>query len=231
MTETPTGAYPASSLTLYGAPLSPFVRKVRLALAEKRLDYRLEIITPFGQPGWYLDLSPLGRIPALKDGAFSLADSSVICQYLEDQYPATPQLYGPDAQARARVRWLEKYADYELAPLTTLCVFRNRALKPTMGKVCDEIAVQNALKDKLPGHFDYLEKILGDAAYFVGTRLTLADLAVGCQLINLEHGGESLDPQRWPGLSAHYGRIKALESVQQVLPGEQRTLAKLSGQG
>ena len=41
------------SLTLYGAPLSPFVRKVRLLLAEKGLDYQLEAIAPFGQPAWY----------------------------------------------------------------------------------------------------------------------------------------------------------------------------------
>ncbi len=49
------------SLTLYGAPLSPFVRKVRLLLAEKGLDYQLEAIAPFGQPAWYREISPLGR--------------------------------------------------------------------------------------------------------------------------------------------------------------------------
>ncbi|VFT05213.1 glutathione S-transferase [Pseudomonas aeruginosa] len=47
------------SLTLYGAPLSPFVRKVRLLLAEKGLDYQLEAIAPFGQPAWYREISPL----------------------------------------------------------------------------------------------------------------------------------------------------------------------------
>ncbi|WP_137886818.1 glutathione S-transferase family protein [Pseudomonas sp. 2FE] len=217
------------SLTVYGAPLSPFVRKLRLFLAEKGLDYQLEIITPFGQPAWYRELSPLGRIPALKDGNFTLADSSVICQYLEDKHANLPPLYGHDAEQRAQVRWLEKYADYELAPLTTFAIFRNRALKPTMGQLCDEAAVHTALNDKLPTHFDYLEKTLGSAAYFVGEALSVADLAFACQLINMEHGGEQLDAQRWPGLTALYARIKARESVQAVLPGEQKMLAKLSG--
>lgn len=217
------------SITLYGAPLSPFVRKVRLFLLEKGIDYQLEIITPFGQPAWYRELNPLGRIPAMRDGDFTLADSSVICQYLEEKHPELAPLYGRDAQQRARVRWLEKYADYELAPLTTFCVFRNRALKPTMGQPCDEAAVQAALQDKLPQHFNYLEKTLGDAEYFVGGELTLADLALCCQLINMEHGTELLDSGRWPALAAHYQRIRARESVQTVLPGEQRTLAKLSG--
>lgn len=217
------------SLTVYGAPLSPFVRKVRLFLAEKALDYQLEIILPFGQPAWYKDISPLGRIPALKDGETSLADSSVICHYLNDKYPDQTQLMGQGAEQRARVNWLEKYADYELAPLCTFSVFRNRALKPSMGQPCDEAAVQKALNEQLPPHFDYLEKTLGSADYLVGNQLTLADLALACQLINMEHGGEQLDAQRWPGISALYTRIKARESVQGVLPGEQKMLAKMAG--
>lgn len=217
------------SPTLYGAPLSPFVRKVRLYLLEKGLDYQLEIVTPFGQPAWFRELSPLGRIPAMRDGDVTLADSSVICQYLEEKHPQLAPLYGRDAEERARVRWLEKYSDYEVAPLTTFGVFRNRALKPTMGQPCDEAAVQAALTDKLPPHFDYLEKALGSAEYFVGERLTMADLAFTTQLINMEHGGERVDAERWPRLAAHYERITARDSVQAVVPGEQKMLAKLSG--
>ncbi len=217
------------SLTVYGAPLSPFVRKLRVFLAEKGLEYQLEVITPFGQPEWYRELSPLGRIPALKDADFAIADSSVICQYLEEKHPELPPLYGQTPAQRAQIRWLEKYADYELAPLTTFAVFRNRVLKPTMGQPCDEAAVQSALHDKLPAHFDYLEKTLGAADYFVDNRLSMADLAFSCQLINLEHGGEQLDQQRWPALAALLQRVKARVSIADVLPGELRTLAKLSG--
>ncbi|MCY1279619.1 Dichloromethane dehalogenase [compost metagenome] len=217
------------SLTLYGAPLSPFVRKVRLYLLEKGLDYQLEIVTPFGQPAWFRELSPLGRIPAMRDGDVTLADSSVICQYLEEKHPQLSPLFGRDAEERARVRWLEKYSDYEVAPLATFGVFRNRALKPTMGQPCDEAAVQAALTDKLPPHFDYLEKSLGSAEYFVGEHLTMADIAFTTQLINMEHGGERLDVERWPRLAAHYERITARDSVQAVVPGEQKVLAKLSG--
>ncbi|SEE35700.1 glutathione S-transferase family protein [Pseudomonas anguilliseptica] len=216
------------SLTVYGAPLSPFVRKVRLFLAEKNMDYQLEIILPFGQPTWYRELSPLGRIPAMRDGDFTLADSSVICQYLDDKHPERPSLLGQSAEQCARVRWLEKYADYELAPLCTFSVFRNRALKPSMGQSCDEAAVQKALHEKLPAHFDYLEQTLGSADYLVGDSLTLADLALACQLINMQHGGEQLDAQRWPNLSAHYARITARDSVQTVLPGELKMLAKMA---
>lgn len=128
-------------------PLSPFVRKVRVCLNEKGLDYRLETVMPFTPPQWYYELNPLGRIPALKDGDdCTLADSSVICQYLEEAYSDTPSLYGGEAQQRGQIRWLEKYADYELAPLTTFTVFRNRILKPMSGQACNEEAVQAALQ-------------------------------------------------------------------------------------
>lgn len=215
------------SLTLYGAPLSPFVRKVRLYLAEQALEYQLEVVMPFGVPDWYRELNPLGRIPALRDGDLTLADSSVICQYLQDKHADAQPLYGATAEGRARVRWLEKYADYELAPHTTFGVFRNRVLRPIMGKASDEAAVQAILDDKLPPLFDYLEKTLGDADYFVEGRLTMADLAVTCQLINLGHGGERLDAGRWPRLDAHHQRMLARASVQHVLAGERDVLAKL----
>ncbi|EIK53993.1 glutathione S-transferase [Stutzerimonas stutzeri TS44] len=215
------------TLTVYGVPLSPFVRKVRLCLLEKDLDYQLEKVMPFSPPDWYLQLNPLGRIPALRDGDLTLADSSVICQYLEDTYAGTHRLYGDDAASRARIRWLEKYADYELAPLTTFCVFANRILKPSSGQACDEQAVQTALREKLPPHLDYLEQQLGRNEYFVGTRLSLADIAVTSQLINMAHGEEPLDAGRWPALGAHYARMIALPSLASLLPGEQRMNDKL----
>ena len=127
------------------------------------------------------------------------------------------------------MRWREKYADYELAPLCTFAVFRNRLLKPMLGQSCDEDAVQTALTAKLPKHFDYLEQTLGNADYFVGDSLSQADLAITCQLINMEHGGEVLDCARWPTLAAHYARIKARDSVQSVLPGEHKVIAKMTG--
>lgn len=215
------------SLTVYGAPLSPFVRKLCLCLIEKGLDYELEVVMPFGQPDWFRELNPLGRIPAFRDGDLKLADSSVICQYLEERYPEHMQLYGDGAEQRAKVRWLEKYADYELAPLCTFTVFRNRVLKATMGQPCDEEKVQQTLKDKLPNHFDYFEATLGKAPYFLGEQLSMADLALASQLLNMEHGGETLDAGRWPNLLAHYERIKARASTQQLLPRELRTLEKI----
>ncbi|MGI2174458.1 glutathione S-transferase family protein [Shewanella ulleungensis] len=217
------------SLTVYGVPLSPYVRKLRLCLAEKKLDYQLVIVLPFDQPDWFKDLNPLSRIPALKDDNFTLADSSVICQYLEDKYPNQMPLLGHTVEHKAKVRWLEKYADYELAPLTTFAIFQQRVINPSMDNTCNENIVQSALNDKLPFHLDYFEKMLNNSEFFIGDTLSLADLAFASQMVNMEHAGEQLNSDRWPNLSGLYGRIKTRPSMHILLPGEQKILSTMKG--
>jgi glutathione S-transferase len=75
------------SLVVLGGSVSPFVRKVRVVLAEKGLDYEHEPVNPFAPPEGWREISPLGRIPAFKDGDRVINDSSVICQYVERRFP------------------------------------------------------------------------------------------------------------------------------------------------
>ena len=218
----------AEPLLIIGSYLSPYVRKVLVLLELKGIAYRIDPIVPFFGDEAFERLSPLRQIPVLVDGDFVLNDSSVICQYLEERYPEPPNLQGDAPAGRAAVRWLEKYADYEIAPLATLTIFRNRILKPAMGQACEENDVRRALEEKLPAHFDYLENHLDGRAFFVGERLTLADLAIASQLVNLRHAGENLDEQRWPALAAHFARMLERPAMQALLPGERRTLDKLA---
>lgn len=215
------------SLILYGASLSPFVRKVRACLLEKQLDYRMELIIPWSQPDWFYQISPLGRIPALRDGELDICDSSIICSYLEDKYPENLALGGQTPQQVARIRWFEKYADYEIAPLATFAVFFNRALAKTLGLPCDEEAVQKALQS-LVQHYDYLEQQLADNQYFVDNQFSLADIAIVTHWVNLSYGQEKIDAARWPNLVAHKKRILARDSMQALLADEAAMLAKLS---
>ena len=70
------------ALTLHGAPLSPFVRKVMYLLALSKTDYKLKIIVPGSVPDDFVTISPLRRIPVLQDNEFYQADSSIVCNYL-----------------------------------------------------------------------------------------------------------------------------------------------------
>ena len=84
------------ALIVYGANVSPFVRKVRVVLAEKGQDYKLEPVNPFAPPPEFLKISPLKRIPVLLDTDLpepnTLPDSSAISDYLEHKFPK-PALY------------------------------------------------------------------------------------------------------------------------------------------
>ena len=84
--------------TLYGVSLSPFVRKVRAALAIKGVDYDLAPVMPGALDPEFLTKSPLSKVPVWEEGDFALPDSSVICAYLERTRP-TPSIYPADARA------------------------------------------------------------------------------------------------------------------------------------
>ena len=215
------------ALTLYGAILSPFVRKIRVQLAEQSIPHEHVIVAPLRQPDWYFDISPLGRIPAIQDGDLKLADSAVIAQYLQDAYGGA-SLYGDTPAQAARVRWLEKYADYELAAYATFTVFAQRILEPLKGNPTDEQAIATALTDQLPPLLDYLNRELNGKAFFLGEKMSMADIAVTSQLINMAHVGELIDEDRWPCLSSLLARMTARSSLSSILPAEHQLIAKLN---
>lgn len=216
------------ALTLYGAILSPYVRKIRIQLAEQQIEYQHKHIPPRDKPEWYTDISPLGRIPAIQDGDLKLADSAVIAQYLQESRGGQP-LYGTSPEQAARVRWLEKYADYELAPHSTFALFFQRVVAPNYGEKPDQAMMQAALEQHLPPLLNYLEAELGDAPFFLGEQFSLADIAVCTQLINMAHAGELIDEYRWPRLSSLLSRVSARASVSALLPTEHQQVAKLTG--
>jgi len=187
---------------LHGVNASPFVRKVRLALAFKGIEYTLDPVMPMGVSDEYKRKSPLGKIPCWEDGDFALPDSSCILAYLEKAKPE-PALVPADAKACGRALWLEEYADTKLAE-TVGAVFFERIVKAKILKApVDEGRVQDAIDNQLPEVFGYLESQApesGDA--LVGGRFSVADIAVGSQLLNLRHGGVKPDPKRWPKLAA-----------------------------
>src|SRR5437588_5293457 len=96
----------ANSATIIGSPVSPFVRKVLAVCEIKRVAYRLDPIVPFFGDDRFSDLSPLRRVPVFVDDKLSLCDSTAICEYLEERYPAPPVLPAELAQ-RAQARWIE----------------------------------------------------------------------------------------------------------------------------
>lgn len=204
---------------LIGVALSPYVRKVRVALAEKSLDYEHDPMVPFGVSEAYKRMHPLGKVPTFEDGERVIPDSSAILVYLEAMEPE-PALFPSDAYERARAVWLEELADTGLANGCG-AVFQERFLAPRyFGRAPDETRVGTATGEILPPLFDYLERALGDADWLVGGRFSVADLAVGSQLANLFHAGVEVDASRWPALAAWAERTHARPSFKALLEEE-----------
>ena len=216
------------TIKLYGAALSPFVRKTRVVLALKGVDYEAVHIDPNNPPEGYEKISPMKRIPALEVDGQYLADSAAICAYLEKVYPE-PALYPTAPLELGRVIWFQRYVDYDLAMRCTFAVFRNRVVMRLIGKECDEEKVQHALANTIPPLFAYLDKELEGREFLVGDSMTVADIGLASQLVNFKHGGEIVDPAKYPNLAAHTERMHALEPFAKTIEKESGFIQKVMG--
>lgn len=194
-----------------GSAVSPFVRKVRAVMALKGLAHELTEVSVFDPPDWFAAISPLKRIPVLRDrerGGAVLNDSSVIVAYLEAAHPA-PAVYPKDPWEMARALWVEEYMDTEFAFRMGMGVFRPRFVSPRMGKPVDEALVQKTLSEHAPRFYAYLEGEIAGKDWFVGGAMSIADIAVACQFINMHLADETPDRYRYPALSAYLERVLA----------------------
>jgi glutathione S-transferase len=210
---------------VYGIPLSPFVRKVRVVLAEKNIRYDLDPVLPVNVSPEFRQMSPLGKIPAFQDGDKTLADSSVICAYLERTRPM-PALYPTDPYDYARALWFEEYADGGLVPVAGGKVFFQLVVGPKFFKQeTDRAIVDKAINEELPPMYDYLDRQLeSGATTFVGSNLTIGDIGIASIFVNLQHAGVTVDPSRWPKLARTLSTILGRPSFATVIKEEQAML-------
>ena len=209
---------------LHGVALSPFVRKVRVALAEKSIAYEHISVLPFGQTDEYRKKSPLGKIPCFEDGDLVLPDSSAIIAYLERTHPE-PALYPADPGQFGRALWYEEYADTKLADTLTTVFFERFVQKNFFKKDPDEERIAQALGDAEP-LFDYLSGEIADREVMAGNHFSVADIAIGSMFVNFEHGGERVDAGRWPELAAYVDRIHARPSFKAIIEEEKASTSQ-----
>lgn len=198
-------------MIVYGASLSPFVRKVLAYGAEKGRELEHKPLGLGSDDPDFLAASPFRKIPGFKDGDFAISDSSAIIHYLEAKYP-DPPLIPAAPEARARVIWFDEFAD------TILCacgakMFFNRIVAPRfLGREGDLETADKAEREELPPILDYLERTLPESGWLVGDGITLADIAVATAFANFRHLGIVLDGRRYPRVAAFAERMLARPS-------------------
>lgn len=212
-------------MIIYGASLSPFVRKALAFAAEKGISVELQAAGMGGGPEAFKKASPFGKIPALEDGDFLLADSSAIVTYMEAVKP-DPELIPQAARARAQAVWYDEFADTVLGAAVG-AIFFNRIVAPRFQKrEGDEAAAAAAERDQLPKIFAYLEGVLPASGHLLEDRLTLADIAVASPFVNLRHLGLLPDAGAYPALSAYVEAMHARPSFAPWIEREQGLLAR-----
>ena len=204
-----------------GSYLSPYVRKVLVVLELKGIPYESDPIVPFFGNDRFSQVSPVRRIPVLIDEQVTLADSSVICQYLEDRYPE-PVLYPANIADRARARWLEEYADSRMGEVFIWRLFNQVAIKPTVwGEQTDKAVVEKTLQEDIPQVLDYLEtQVPADGFFFGG--VSIADISLACFFRNAAFARFQVDAARWPRTASFVERVLKLESFEKLKPIEDR---------
>src|SRR5262245_32468070 len=168
---------PKTRVQIVGTYISPYVRKVLVFLDLKGLPYEIDPIIPFMGDDRFSRLSPIRRIPVLLDDQVTLADSSVICQYLEERYPE-PALYPPDIVDRARARWLEEFADSRMGEVFIWRLFNQVAINPFVwGERTDSAVLEKALSEEIPHVLDYLETQMPPEGFLFGA-ISIADVSI-----------------------------------------------------
>ena len=195
-------------MKVIGSFVSPYVRKVLACLGMKGLDYRVDPITPFFGNDEFERLSPLRRIPVLIDGDVALCDSSVICAYLDEAYPAVP-LLPADPVGRARARWLEEFADTRLGDVFIWGLFYQRIVYPAVwGEPGDEARIAKTLAEDAPAALDYLEGQLPATGFLFGA-IGIADIAIASFFRNADYADFTVDADRWPKVARFVAEVLA----------------------
>ena len=202
-------------IRLYHVPLSPFCRKVRLVLAEKRMDVELVEERYWEGDADFLRRNPAGKVPVLRIDGLTLSESQAICEYLEEVQP-DPPLLPRSADARAEVRRIVFWFDDKFhAEVTSKLLYErvNRKIQKT--GYPDSQAVKSGSR-AIKGHLDYLDQLLERRRWLAGDQMTLADFAGAAHLSSLDYISD-VDWDRSEAVRDWYAKIKSRPAFRSLL--------------
>ena len=202
--------------TLYHLPLSPFCRKIRLALAEKRIPFDMRVERVWERREEFLAMNPACTVPVMQDSnGLVLADSWAIGEYLDEAYPDIP-LLGRTLAERAEVRRLVGWFDQKFFHEVTRNLLHEKQMKRDLGRGNPDAAAIRAGYANLKPHMDYLGWLAETRAWLAGSSFSMADLAAAAQLSALDYIGD-VDWALNDAAKEWYARIKSRPSFRPLL--------------
>ena len=204
-------------MKLLGSTTSPYVRKVRIVMIEKKLDYVLVPEDVWSAQSTITDVNPLGKVPCLvMEAGEALFDSRVIVEYLDTLSPVG-KLIPPVGRERAEVKTWEALAD---GVLDALILARLEATWPGRSSSSERSqAWIDRQMDKVRVSLKAMSKGLGDKAFCSGIHLSLADIAVGCTLSYLDFRFPQIDWRSgYPNLQKLHDKLMQRPSFVETRP-------------
>ena len=203
-------------MKLIGAVTSPYVRKVRIVMAEKKLDYQFVTEDVWAADTTIAQSNPLGKVPCLvMEGGEALFDSRVIVEYVDTLSPVG-KLIPPSGRERAEVKTWEALAD---GVLDAAILARLEATWP--GRKDSERCkawIDRQLK-KIHDSLVAMDRALSDRPFCTGNHLSLADIAVGCALGYLDFRFADIDWRaEHANLAQLYERLAQRQSFKDSAP-------------
>ncbi len=200
---------------LYHYPLSPFSRKVRLCLAEKKIEVELVEERYWEQSPEFLRRNPAGTIPVLKHGNLMMSDSQAICEYLEETNP-TPPLMPRDPEGRYEVRRLVAWFDGKFNEEVTTKLLGERVFRKVMANGYPDSANVKAGAKAIKFHLDYMAWLLDKRRWLAGNEMTMADFAAAAHLSCLDYISD-VDWNRSEVVKDWYAKIKSRPAFRSIL--------------
>ena len=202
-------------IRLYHFPLSPFCRKVRLVLAEKKLEVEL-VEERYWEPSpEFIRRNPAGKVPVLKIDARMLSESQAICEYLDESVPQPP-LMPRDVDGRYEVRRLCAWFDDKFQSEVTSKLLHERVGKKVMGQGYPDSKNVKAGSQRIKSHLDYMAQLLDERRWLAGDVMTLADLTAAAHLSCLDYISD-VDWHRSAVVKDWYAKIKSRPSFRALL--------------
>ncbi len=193
---------------LYHLPLSPFCRKVRLVLAEKRVEVDLVEERPWERRLDFLRMNPAGKVPVLvTDDGTVLAESRAICGYVNETMPEPP-LMPSDAVERAEVRRLVAWFDDKFQREVTENLLYERVYKRLARSGYPDGPSLKAGSKNIRVHLDYVTYLLEHHSWLAGKRLSMADLTAAAHLSCLDYLGD-VPWEDYPAVRDWYAVMKS----------------------
>lgn len=202
-------------IRLFHSPLSPFCRKVRLSLAEKKLDVELVEEKYWEKDGEFLRRNPAAKVPVLKMDGLMMAESSAICEYIEEVHP-TPSLMPKVAAERFEVRRMVNWFDDKFHHEVTSKLLYERVNKKMMAQGYPDSSNVKAGARNIKYHLDYMGWILDQRRWLAGDTMTLADFAAAAHFSALDYISD-VDWNRNENVKSWYAKIKSRPAFRNIL--------------